>query len=75
MVKKLSVALIAAVVVFAALQSEASQERVLICHLKDHQVGSLTDHIGPCTAEEHLAGGRNITVLANSLYTRHGIVQ
>ena len=60
-------------VALAGLAQATSQERVLICHLKDHAHQGYTDHLGPCTPEELLAGGRNVTVLTRSLKARHGI--
>ena len=52
-----------------------AEDRVVICHLKDHQYGGYQDHIGPCTPEERLVGGRTITVAVDALESRHGIVQ
>jgi hypothetical protein len=65
----------AAAVGLAAILASGSlaAQRVLICHLKDHQFGGYSDHVGACTAEEKLAGGRNVTVDQGSLESRHGI--
>lgn len=57
----------------SAVNSAVAEQRVLICHLKDHQVGQYTDHVGSCSAEELLAGGRNVTVVPGALMSRHGI--
>lgn len=57
----------------ATANSAVAEQRVLVCHMKDHQVGQYTDHVGPCTPEELLAGGRNVTVFLGALMSRHGI--
>lgn len=58
-----------AVAIVGTSATAGQKGRTVVCHFKDHQ----SDHLGPCSAEEHSAGGRTVTVTATSIKARHGL--